>query len=295
MSLQTTLPGLEGGLLGRPVNVSSVPQRSPFRYPGGKTWLVPRLRQWLGSKSDRPALLVEPFAGGGVISLTAVAENLVDQVVMAELDSQVAAVWHTTLGEDCRWLIERIGGFTPTFESVSEVLNDDPKDTRELAFRTIVKNRTSHGGVLAPGAGLLKKGENGKGISSRWYGNTIQKRIAAIHELRSRILFIEGDGFDVLESQGKFDTTVSFIDPPYTAPGKRAGSRLYAHWDIDHDRLFEIANESAHDFLMTYDNEPGAIELAKRHGFQTRQISMQNTHLATMNELLIGKDLTWAI
>lgn len=25
----------------RVVNVASVPQRSPFRYPGGKTWLVP--------------------------------------------------------------------------------------------------------------------------------------------------------------------------------------------------------------------------------------------------------------
>ena len=23
------------------VNVASVPQRSPFRYPGGKTWLIP--------------------------------------------------------------------------------------------------------------------------------------------------------------------------------------------------------------------------------------------------------------
>jgi len=29
------------------VNVASVPQRSPFRYPGGKTWLVPLVRQWL--------------------------------------------------------------------------------------------------------------------------------------------------------------------------------------------------------------------------------------------------------
>jgi DNA adenine methylase len=27
------------------VNVASVPQRSPFRYPGGKTWLVPIVRQ----------------------------------------------------------------------------------------------------------------------------------------------------------------------------------------------------------------------------------------------------------
>jgi len=23
------------------VNVAMVPQRSPFRYPGGKTWLIP--------------------------------------------------------------------------------------------------------------------------------------------------------------------------------------------------------------------------------------------------------------
>lgn len=29
---------------GQIVNVASVPQRSPFRYPGGKTWLVPHIR-----------------------------------------------------------------------------------------------------------------------------------------------------------------------------------------------------------------------------------------------------------
>ena len=27
----------------RVVNVASVKQRSPFRYPGGKTWLVPEV------------------------------------------------------------------------------------------------------------------------------------------------------------------------------------------------------------------------------------------------------------
>ena len=27
------------------VNVASVPQRSPFRYPGGKTWLIPIARK----------------------------------------------------------------------------------------------------------------------------------------------------------------------------------------------------------------------------------------------------------
>src|SRR5215475_1839398 len=52
-----------------PVNVASVPQRSPFRYPGGKTWLVPYIRSWLASRGGRASLLIEPFAGGGIVGL----------------------------------------------------------------------------------------------------------------------------------------------------------------------------------------------------------------------------------
>ena len=54
----------------RPVNVASVPQRSPFRYPGGKTWLVPYLRDWLRHQQTKPSRFIEPFAGGGIVSLT---------------------------------------------------------------------------------------------------------------------------------------------------------------------------------------------------------------------------------
>src|SRR5437867_5738906 len=75
------------------VNVASVPHRSPFRYPGGKTWLVPYLRRWVCSLPSKPGYLIEPFAGGGIISLTALFENLVERVLMVELDDHVAAVW----------------------------------------------------------------------------------------------------------------------------------------------------------------------------------------------------------
>jgi len=53
----------------QPVNVASIPQRSPFRYPGGKTWFVPYLRSWLRAKSKTPKRFIEPFAGGGIVSL----------------------------------------------------------------------------------------------------------------------------------------------------------------------------------------------------------------------------------
>ncbi|MFZ2227185.1 MAG: DNA adenine methylase [Candidatus Nanopelagicaceae bacterium] len=307
---QDTLPGLEHlsqkpvnvtsksgskHLSQKPVNISSIPQRSPFRYPGGKTWLVPRVRQWLGSQAVTPKNLIEPFAGGGIVSLTAVAEGLAEHVTMVEIDEQVGAVWQTILNKDCGWLIQQIGEFKPTFESVAQRLSKVPQTTRERAFQTIVKNRTYHGGILAAGSAPLKNGENGKGITSRWYPETLQKRIAAIHEMREKITFIQGDGIEVMLENAHLSDTVHFIDPPYTAPGKGAGRRLYTHFVVDHNELFRISAKVKGDLLMTYDNEYGALELAKSNGFETRVISMQNTHLATMTELLIGRDLNWAV
>src|SRR4051812_8776513 len=78
----------------RVVNVSSVPQRSPFRYPGGKTWLIPEIRKWLFQQNSHAARLIEPFAGGGIVSLTSAFEHLAEQVVMVERDEEVAAVWN---------------------------------------------------------------------------------------------------------------------------------------------------------------------------------------------------------
>ena len=81
------------------VNVSSVPQRSPLRYPGGKTWLVPQIRKFLEGLDFRPEVFVEPFAGGGIASLTAVMEDYVDRAVLCEKDPDVANLWQCMLDD----------------------------------------------------------------------------------------------------------------------------------------------------------------------------------------------------
>ncbi len=281
----------------RVVNVASVPQRSPFRYPGGKTWLVPRLRQWLESQPAKPREFIEPFTGGGITSLTTAFESRAERVTMVERDEEVAAVWRTILQDPTggKWLADRIINFDLTPENAQEVLCKPEPTLREMAFRTLLKNRINHGGILAPGVGILKHGENGKGIKSRWYPETLQKRILDIVSQRAAIEFIEGDGMKVLQEKAHQADAVFFIDPPYTAAGKgkRAGTRLYTYNELDHEELFRLASTVQGDFLMTYDKAPGVLELADKFGFETKAIAMKNTHHAEMDELLIGRDLSW--
>ena len=154
---------------------------------------------------------------------------------------------------------------------------------------TIVRNRVARGGILAPGAGVVKHGENGKGLTSRWYPETLGKRISEIIERKFRINFLHCDGLEVMSRHAQRSDCVWFIDPPYTIAGKR----LYTHFDIDHQRLFQLASELAGDFLMTYDNADEIRYLADQYHLEYRLIAMKTTHHTAKYELLIGRSFDW--
>jgi DNA adenine methylase len=270
---------------------AGIAYRSPFRYPGGKTWLVPYVRRWLRSLVRKPRLFVEPFAGGGSIALTVAFEEMAHRVLMVELDENVAAVWNTILDSDGDWLARRIGTFVLTKDSVVKELQKTKRSGRELAFQTLLRNRVSHGGILAPGAGLINMGENKKGIGSRWYPTALRQRIRDIMQIKNRIEFIHDDGLAILRRYQRWSSAVFFIDPPYIGA---SGNRLYKYSNIDHRMLFQIASRISGNCLITYDNVPQARDLAEQHGFDTCTVAMRNGHHRSMEELLIAKDLSWA-
>lgn len=275
------------------VNVASVPQRSPLRYPGGKTWLVPHIREWL-PRAEPTDLLVEPFAGGATVSLTAVMEQRAKRALLVELDRDVAAFWRAAL-EHSEALVSRILGFSPSRDAVTLLASQPPATVLDHGFRTFVLNRTRRGGILAPGASLTRNGENGAGILSRWYPDTMAHRLRTIAACADRLVFCEGDGLAVLETLVDRPGTRFFIDPPYTTNGgKRAGSRLYAHHDMDHGRIFAALADSGADFLMTYDCSAEVVALATRHGFHGAVVEMKNGHHARIPELVITRDRLFA-
>ena len=304
-----------------PIPAYSARLLSPFRYPGGKTWLVPLVCRWLHCMKPRPAEFIEPFAGGGIVGLNVAFRRLAEHVTLVELDEDGAAGWRTIINRDAKRLADRIVAFDLNLDSVNEVLSETPRSLEERAFQTILRNRVSRAGILASGAGVLRNGENGRGIKSRWYPETLKKRILEIDKMRECITFIEGDGLEVLRQytkdgkadslvrflanlirstfqaspfQARSENAVFFIDPPYTLGSKRAGNRLYQHHELDHEELFKVASTLTGDFLMTYSNDERVRKLAQEYNFDTQEITMRSSHHAKMTELLIGRDLNWA-
>lgn len=267
-------------------NVSQVPQRSPLRYPGGKTWLIPHVRAWLNQV--RPTLLVEPFCGGGIVSLTAVMEDLVESCVMLDLDPDVAAFWHAVLREG-EALAERIEKFEMTRENVEALERSAPASILERGFRTLVLNRTRRAGILAQGAALIQEGEKGQGLLSRWYPETLSRRIRDLQPYVPRIAFGQGDALalllPLLHGWGK--RAALFVDPPYTAGGSNAGERLYTCYELDHERLFRLLARRRSPFMLTYSATPAIRKLVARHRFHAMPVNMKNAHHEAQTELVI--------
>ena len=266
------------------------PNGVSYDIRGEKTWLIPHIREWL--THAHASVLIEPFAGGGIVSLTAVMEHLVDQAILIERDHDVAAFWHLVL-QDGATLAEQIHHFTPTRELVSALEQSGVRCVAEHAFRTLVLNRTKRAGILAPGASSMKAGENDKGIVSRWYPATLVARLQAIEEHVDKLTFFEGDSMRILEPllRGWGKGAVAFLDPPYTAAGgKKAGSRLYTYSTIDHAALFDLVARCESDFLMTYDGAPEIVELIQQYGFQAVRVEMKNAHHNRLPELVITRE-----
>lgn len=274
---------------GKKKRLISTRYTSPFRYPGGKNWFLVTARRWLKKKCKPSTVLIEPFAGGAGISLAAVREGLVKKVIFAETDPNVAATWETILNGHALWLADEIRSFRVSRERVEEVLSREPDCIHKRAFQCLLRNRTARGGVLKRGAGLLRRGEDGRGLRSRWYPDALAQRIEIISALKNDLEFCNRDGFELIREYLCEPDAVFFVDPPYT----KAARRLYEQWEIDHAKLFATLSQARGAVLMTYDDTPEVRKWAEANGFKVRRISMRTTHHTQKRELMISRDFGW--
>jgi DNA adenine methylase len=211
------------------------------------------------------------------------------ELTLVELDEDVASVWQTVLGDKVGELTNKIMNFPMSKGEVRSLLKKKPHTQLARAFSAILKNRVRRGGIMTDDASLLKLGENGKGVKSRWYPETLRDRIKKISQHREKITFFHGDGLEFTRLVGKTKRLAFFIDPPYII----AGRRLYKHSEIDHLRVFETAKAISGDWLLTYENTKEVRALAGGFEFSTRQVQMRTAHNSVKTELLISRDFSW--
>ena len=248
----------------------------------------PAVIRWLSSLPHNIQSFVEPFAGGASVSLAVAQLDLSENIVLSEIDEELAAFWETVFSDSSLNLSVKISEFLVLRADVRRLLRDPAVDKVDAAFKCLVRNRLQHGGVLAPGAALLKSGESNRGLASRWYPETLIRRIKALQELRPKIQFIHGDAFKVIEQYSCREDAVFFVDPPYTINGNGPGKRLYRHSDVEVSTVFSCLRRAKGSFLLCYHNTAEIRELIAENCFSWVEVEMQSKHHVKRRELLIS-------
>ncbi len=262
---------------------------SPFRYPGGKSGLRRKIISWIQNLGFRPEHFIEPFAGGASVGLAIAELDLADHVTLVEIDPGVAAVWKVILNGNADAFAARIRKFLLSKTSARETIDATRRDQVSRAFGCLLLNRISRGGIMAPGAGWLNYGEGGKGILSRWYPETLAKRVESIHAMRNKLTFIQGDGLDTLRKFSSTPRAVAFVDPPYVVKGRGAGCRLYSHYDVDCEDLFEVARNFPGPMIITYHRSDIVRRTALAVGIECHTVNMHTAHTVSKRQLILYK------
>jgi len=222
-----------------------------MKSPGSKCWFLPHARQFLGGW--RPKTIVEPFAGSAVVGLTLLSEGYAGRLVLAELDERRIAFWQRVIEPDFASFVEKWAAKAlalPLEEQRRFVLASLRKFKRsDLGMWALVDSRTGRSGKLD--AGMMKKGDHGKGFACRWRKDMVQI-LRRIYELRDRIEVRHQDAFEVLR---EFDSpdNYAFVDPPYSAGKSSKGKTLYRNHALNHTALFWRMSQWQGRWQMTYD------------------------------------------
>ncbi len=230
-------------------NVKKMP--IPFRYPGGKFYALGILAPyWLSSEHDEYR---EPFVGGGSVFFTKPKSKF---NTLNDADKELITTYQVMSDEKKRLiLLDMLEKEVATKERWREMVNYQPDNDIEIAYKYYYLNRTSFSGKLSsPGWGYRDKRSL---PPERWH-----ERIIPCGEKLQNVDIISGDFAQIIEQPSRGKQTLLFVDPPYFSPPKKKHYRNGFNYE-DHLRLVDILKNTKHNFFLTYDDLPEIRELYK--------------------------------
>lgn len=244
---------------------------SPLRYPGSKRKLALYIREILQHNNLVPDLLVEPFVGGGSISLFFIVNNLVKKIIISDKDKLIASFWKVVFSnpEHIIRFIQRVKINLKNFDKYKNIAKDVGNyNETELAKTCIFLNRTSFSGVLTNLAGPIggREQKSDYRIDCRFNRKTITKKIVHIASFKNRVIVRNGSWKDVIKytedwckNNKEYEKTFIYLDPPFYLKGE---SLYRSYFECkQHEELAVELEKLTCPWILSYDNVPQVRKL----------------------------------
>ena len=244
------------------------PTVTPLRYPGGKTWLLPYINDFLKFHKVQLGTVVEPFAGSASVSIGLLRSGMADDAVLYEKDPLLVSFWKSVLYNNENFVdaIKNLNISMDTWYDFKKYLTKDaPKkyNDLELGLAFLFYNRTNYSGIITAGPIGGRRQLSKYSIRCRFNPNRIIKKVNQLSILRDRIEIIHGDGREYLRKFIKIqdDNIFFYVDPPYYDAGKALYRNFFS--PEDHVQLEEILTHIESPWLASYDDADFIRELYK--------------------------------
>lgn len=236
----------------------SVPH--PIPYQGSKRHLARQILSFFPSGAGR---LIEPFAGSAAVSLAALQNGLVKQVVIGDSDAALVALWNkivsapTELAEAYTALwFQQIGREREYYDYIRAEFNESrrPEHFLYLLVRCVkAAVRYNTGGEFNQSPDNRRKGTR---------PDTLRKNLQAASELLSGRCRIQHSDYQVLLDEATPDDVV-YLDPPYQGVCNNRDPRYKQKIQFDtFVETLDALNRRSIAYIVSYDGRTGR----RRHG-----------------------------
>lgn len=223
-----------------------MPNKSPLRYPGGKTRALAILERYLEEHYPGRQTLLSPFLGGGSFELACASKGM--RVHANDLFVPLYTFWRV-LQLDPRGLhvavLQRLPMSKEMFTQYRQSKLDF-RDPQEIAVAYFLVNRCSFSGATFCG------GFSAEAAEKRCNTSAVDRLLEV--DLRNVVLSNQ-DAIQFLQSHPETPNTVVYADPPYYITSYVYGKDGDMHETFDHAG-FAKALKGRTDWILSYNDCP---------------------------------------
>lgn len=265
--------------------------RTPLRYPGGKSIMTPFFIDLIRVNGLQGVSYAEPYAGGAGTAINLLLDGQVRRIYINDANIAIFSFWKYAINESERFIdkIEKTCIDLQNWQYYHNFIKNAQQPSFELGFATFFLSRTNRSGILTAGPIGGKSQEKQEKatykIDCRFNKQDLISRIHRISMYKENIVVSNDDAIDFLKSLPADNNNLVYLDPPYFKQGKSLYLNYYSADDhrVLSDYLYNTVNFR---WVLSYDNVYEIREFYKHFDLYEFQLNYTAQSVKKGSELL---------